>query len=81
MIAPDLTKMRGDVLRRIIATEGGRYITPEMNRQPDPALRIASIHVRGLVGIGATEAQAQADWFRQAAAQEVAGAAAAKVAA
>ena len=64
--------MRRRVLTQVIAREGGAYILPEQNRQPDPALRVASIRARGLMGIGATEAQAQADWFRQAVATSAA---------
>lgn len=66
---PEIVTMRRRVLAQLIAREGGAYITPDRNRQPDPALQIASIRLRGLTGIGATEAAAQADWFAQAAAR------------
>lgn len=48
-----------------ISAHGGAYILPEHNRQPEANFRIASIHCRGHIGIGASEAAAQADWFRQ----------------
>ena len=69
MIAAEVITMRRAALMQQIARQGGAYILPEENAQPDPALRIASIHLGGIIGIGQTEAQAQSDWFRQAAAE------------
>ncbi len=65
MPAPQTTDQRRAFILAIIAAEGGAYILPEQNRQPDPKLRIASIHCRGRIGIGRSEAEAQADWLRQ----------------
>lgn len=65
-MAPDRIAATRAFIRAIIDRDGGAYITPDQNRQPDPALRIASIRARGVVGIGPTEAAAQADWLRQA---------------
>lgn len=48
-----------------IAKEGGAYITPEENRQPDPALRIASIRCGEITALGTTEEIAQGDFMRQ----------------
>lgn len=59
------TKERARALRAIIDAEGGCYILPHQNKQPNPALAIASIHARNITGFGRTEAEAQEDWFRQ----------------
>jgi hypothetical protein len=59
-----ITKTRTH-LQRHIAKRGGAYIRPEDNHQPNPALRIASIRLDGIQAIGQTEAQAQANWFKQ----------------
>jgi len=52
---------------------GWRIITPEQNAQPDPALRIASIHIktpRGqIIGLGATVQAAALDLLNQAGGQ------------
>lgn len=67
MTHQDVITLRRAVLQRLINAEGGAYIRPNQNRQPDAAFRIASIRCRGIVGIGDTELAAQSDWFRQSA--------------
>lgn len=77
MSCPEIVTQRRRILCAAISTDGGAYILPEANRQPDPALAIASIRHRGIVAIGRTEAEAQADYFRQSVAIAAANAAAA----
>ena len=60
------TDARRAFITNLIAIHGGAYILPEQNKQPDPMLRIASIHCKDFIGLGQTEAEAQADWLRQA---------------
>lgn len=67
MIAPEVVEMRRRILCAAIAARGGAYILPHENHQPEAGLRIASIRLGDIQAIGATEAQAQADYFRQAA--------------
>ena len=70
-----ITDTRRRIFGAAIEAHGGAYILPAQNAQPDPALAIASIHLHGIIGIGPTEAQAHADWHRQAPAQAQANAA------
>ncbi|MEL6295918.1 MAG: hypothetical protein AAFR10_16795 [Pseudomonadota bacterium] len=74
MTHPEIITLRRNVLRAAILTHGGAYITPEDNNQPGFMPRIASIHLRGITATGSTEAEAQADFFRQMAAREWKGA-------
>lgn len=60
------TETRRAFIKAKIAAEGGAYITPEQNRQPDPALRIASIRCGEIIALGSTEEMAQVNFLRQA---------------
>ena len=66
---PEIITLRRNILIQAIRQHGGAYIRPEENDQPDFMPRLASIHLRGIIATGATEAEAQASYFRQANAQ------------
>lgn len=66
MSRDNLIRARRTYIKAKIALDGGAYITPAENAQPDPALRIASIRCGRITALGATEEQAQADFMRQA---------------
>jgi hypothetical protein len=65
-IHPEVIGMRRRAFMAMIGKEGGAYLLPANNQQPDPLLKIASIQVRGIQAFGHTEAEAQDHWFRQA---------------
>jgi len=54
--------------RTLVALDraGARMIASLENAQPDPALRIASVHHAGITGIGPRLDAAVSDWIRQA---------------
>ncbi len=63
-IGPAKTTPAAAGFRTWVLSRGGQYIAPEENAQPDPNLRIASIHLDGVTGVGLTEFTARADWWR-----------------